>query len=952
MANNIKVSYYILMASKIKNNILVLLLVLIASFLFIANYTPGTFLSGWDTLHPEFNLGFNLQREFSGVFRENQGLGAVAAHSDMADLPHIIFLYVLHFFLPMEFLRYAFFFTMLIAGPIGMYLFLEKAVIKNKIASFLGALFYLLNLGTMQQFVVPFEMFATQYAALPWIFLFATQYIHHENKGRSLILFALVTLLASPTAFAATLWYFQFFVFVLYLLTLTFSQILKKNLAIVKKVFVIIALTLFINSFWILPNIYFITTHGASAQNAQVNKLFSKEAFLYNKEFGNIKDLSLLKNFLFDWNAYSDNNQFVQLLDPWIEHLKKPFVEQIGFLFALMSFAGFIYGIKKKNKILIAFLGPLFFSLFFLINDNPPTAFLYNALRNGTPLFAEAFRFPQNKVLGIFTFVMAIYFAVFQLMLMRLFESRLYRNLIIKSIYILIVVASMSYFILPAFKGNFISPYMRINIPQEYFSLFDWFKDQNPDARIANLPIYSQWGWEYYNWYEDKKPSFQGAGFSWFGIEQPLLNRDFDRWNPANEQYYREMSHAVYSRNSAELTGVLKKYDISYILLDKNIIAPEQGGNQNVLFFDEIETLLQGNPIIQKVANFGNLFVYETSFGNQHVRLIKNPPALGPKAQAFYQDFAYTKYNDYITYPDPEKNTIFYPFRDIMGNDNRIISQRVLSYPQGKEIQPNIFQEKTVNECDPYSKINPESEKNIIEENSEKFIRYSSFSGSFCDRYSFQNLLRNQGYLISITSRNIQGLPLRLCLVNYISGNCEFSTQVSASPVFKEDTFLLPPSGDGVGFDVYFNNFAITKSPSINDIKSIRVTPFPYTQLSQIEEYNTKSDSKNVDVIAFSQSFDKGWKAYEVKNTNWLNTTLPFLFGNELKEHVLVNNWTNGWVLDDQRPMTEDSPLGEASKRLVIIFWPQYLEYLGLVVLIGTFTWLLLTTGGKTKIRH
>ena len=79
------------------NNVIVITLLLISIILAITNYTPGTFLSGWDTLHPEFNFGLNLGREITGVFRTEQGLGAVAAHSHMADLPHVFILYFLNF---------------------------------------------------------------------------------------------------------------------------------------------------------------------------------------------------------------------------------------------------------------------------------------------------------------------------------------------------------------------------------------------------------------------------------------------------------------------------------------------------------------------------------------------------------------------------------------------------------------------------------------------------------------------------------------------------------------------------------------------------------------------------------------------------------------------------------------------------------------------------------------
>ena len=124
---------------------------------------------------------------------------------------------------------------------------------------------------------------------------------------------------------------------------------------------------------------------------------------------------------------------------------------------------------------------------------------------------------------------------------------------------------------LPAFKGNLISPSMKTTIPNEYFELFEWFQNQ-PKRRIATLPINSFWGWSYYDW------DYQGAGFLWFGLRQPLMDREFDRWNPLNEQYYREMSQAIYEKNGVMFGKLFDKYDLGYVLLDENVIAPVQGG--------------------------------------------------------------------------------------------------------------------------------------------------------------------------------------------------------------------------------------------------------------------------------------------------------------------------------------------------------------------------------------
>jgi hypothetical protein len=47
-----------------------------------------------------------------------------------------------------------------------------------------------------------------------------------------------------------------------------------------------------------------------------------------------------------------------------------------------------------------------------------------------------------------------------------------------------------------------------------------------------------------------------------------------------------------------------------------------------------------------------------------------------------------------------------------------------------------------------------------------------------------------------------------------------------------------------------------------------------------------------------------------------LSTYLPFLFGHRLSDHILANNWANGWQT-------------ESGGRIIILYLPQYLEYLG-----------------------
>ena len=89
--------------------------------LFFANYKPGTFLTGWDTLHPEFNFPLAFERTINGVWRTDQGLGTIAIQSHMADLPRIFALWILSFAFPLNSLRYITMLTPLLIGPLGIY---------------------------------------------------------------------------------------------------------------------------------------------------------------------------------------------------------------------------------------------------------------------------------------------------------------------------------------------------------------------------------------------------------------------------------------------------------------------------------------------------------------------------------------------------------------------------------------------------------------------------------------------------------------------------------------------------------------------------------------------------------------------------------------------------------------------------------------------------------------
>ena len=133
------------------------------------NFKSGTFLTGWDNLHPEFNFFLNIKRSLFAVWQEYQGLGLLGGMGHASDLSRQVFLLILSLIIKTKYLRFLFTLLMLILGPCGVY-FLPQTVLPEQVSqttrkyvSFLGGLFYLFNLSTVQVFYVPFETFIAHY---------------------------------------------------------------------------------------------------------------------------------------------------------------------------------------------------------------------------------------------------------------------------------------------------------------------------------------------------------------------------------------------------------------------------------------------------------------------------------------------------------------------------------------------------------------------------------------------------------------------------------------------------------------------------------------------------------------------------------------------------------------------------------------------------------------------
>ena len=875
---------------------------------------------------------------------EHQGLGAVASQAHPSEIPRLLIIWLLDLALPQDMVRYSFFFLCLVVGALGVYFF-SKYLLSIKwhrsvsVSAFLASLFYIFNLTTVQQFYVPLEMFAVHYALLPWLFHLGLKFLREGNK-KVLLCFGLTTLFSSSMAHTATLFYVYLACLAMFLTLINF-----------RKGIFLVTLTVLINSFWIFPNLYFIKNHSQEVSNSKIHKDFTEEAFLQSKAFGNIENLSLSKNFLFNWREFSVlQNTYVDLLDEWQAHLSKPYVKEIGYVLFILSLLGLFVSIFSKSKASVMLILPFLVSVFFWINSNPPTQSFFDYLRNNFSLFREGLRFPFTKFSIVMVMILSVWFS---------FTSRLIINLLgkinIGFVYPLIASLAIIYFQLPSLQGNLISPSMKVKIPNEYFEVFSWFNNQDKNARIVKLPLNTFWGWNFYGW------NYQGAGFTWFGIPQPTLNREFDRWSKYNETFYNQASFALYEKDNNTFESILKKYQVKYLLLDESVL--NAGGNQELLFVPEIKEILS-DLNYQPVFRDGFLTVYETPYEtNKFVSTPQTYTAVNADLTYSSSDPIYEKYGDYISAPitdyrlpitvpgfpfvnfDPRGSVgIRFQISDV-GNqlvfENKKANAKVI-LPVEDKITESFGPDrgfKEVYNCD-LKKTGTVSRENLTG----KRIYLAEDGGVACDYFDYPTLKPEQAYVLRIKGENKQGRSLKIYLQNWATNRMDLEELLPARPA----------GGPEGKFDSYFVFFggphtlnietrSFGRIASENVIQGIEIYPFDINFLTGLTQNSEKllTQTNNLKILSvkkigtafyevktkgeglleLGQGYDQGWLGFRATPEESLRATIR---GVTWLEHVKVNSWANGWLV-------QPSDILNPTSYIHIIFWPQLLEWGGMV---------------------
>lgn len=579
------------------------LLVAVAGILIWRNHVPGTWLTGWDTLHPEFDLSLAFQRMWHGVWRTDQGLGALAAHSHMSELPRLLVLSLLSVVFPAHLLRYAFIGLCFLVGPVGVF-FLTRELLPRKssliaqLGAFLAGLLYMGNLGTVQHFFVVFEMFAVAYAAIPWLWYLGLRFLKTGTR-HTLVGLGIVGFLSSAMAYASTLWFASMAGFCLFLAGYALVKRSKKSW---RRIVIAGLVLLAVNAYWLLPNLYYFASSGGQGPaESKISQLFSPESFLHNKAYGSIADTLLLRNFLFNWQIYDfESQQFVMLLETWQQHSQQ--FAAVGFLLMSITLFGLVIGFAQRTRWRLALALPFVLAGVVLAIDTPVIGQVFEWLRATFPFLKEALRTPFTKFSLIALLVYSVAFAAGWQALAYWIKQRF--GIAATAGLWIVLAGSIALWSLPMWQGELISKRIQLEIPEAYFELFSFMKQQPAQARVALLPMSGPFGWEYLDW------GYQGAGFLWFGMPQSVLVRDFDRWSPYNETFYLQLQAQLTAGDATGVRRVLEQYRVQYLLVDQHLTKAGQPLTQEELTALEEVLLASG---AHPIWDYDQLTVYQTT---------------------------------------------------------------------------------------------------------------------------------------------------------------------------------------------------------------------------------------------------------------------------------------------------------------------------------------------------
>lgn len=941
--------------AKILHHWPILVLLALEVALFVTNYTPGTYVVGWDNMYPELNFRLNFKRAIFGVWQEYRGLGVEDGLSHAAELPHYALLWLTSFILPQNLLRYTFIFLTHLLGGIGMYVLVYATLARNTksiihtLVAFVAALFYQYNFATVQMFYLPFEVFMVHFAALPWLLWAVVSYLLHGGK-RSAMWLVVLSLLSTPQAHVPT-------VFLVYLMvlaaTLLIHVVTHHSWTTWKRAITVLLITFLTNAFWGLPFAHNTLFHAKDIANSKNNQIATDDIFAKNQRYGDLPATALMRSFSLDYVQYDHTTgQQSFMFAPWKNHIDGPFAAVAAGVFFSLAIIGAFLVIRDQRKEWYPYLILFVFSFLIIGNDVPVLSAFSEWLRSTIPLFHNVFRFVFTKFFTLYALTYSILIAVAIHELLKTSHGSK-RDI---SILTICFVVLLGFSTLPSFRGNFFFKNLRVSIPKDYFDAFAFLDTKSPSERIAVLPAPWFWAWTQYNW------GVIGSGFQWFGIPQPIMDRAFDPWSGTNENFYWQLSQAIYTKNPARLLAVLQEHNVSWVLFDEHIINASYDRAQ---YTEDIRMMLTLIPQAVKAFQSGKITLYyfpSNNPGSSFVSQTKTLPNVGPALPWNDTDMAFAHYGPYMS-DTANTASAWYPFRSLFtGRTQAELGFRAIedeqsislsgSLPPSPELYrlsypsvsvqtfaqldaitglpkvapvPNVSTNdtslvvtipktsgawsydslatkglaQTPRSCDGFNTGLYQHE--MKQDANGKYLRLRSLGSSNCLSIDLPLLPQRYGYMVGVEHRTVRGRSLSFSVTNRETRRTFMETLLPAQKEsFTTSWFIIPPMDTyGLGYSVNFDNISIGRNPAVNDLKRVRVYPIPYDFLAQMRFVRAEQPTASEPTKPASVSHpNPAW--YEVRLQNEDGSPIT---SETTQTLILSQSYDAGWIAFTKTPI-------------------------------------------------
>ena len=829
---------------------------LIVGSIIAANIRPDLWLMGWDGLYPELNVWLNIIRGLSAGWQEYYGVGLVGGHGFAATLPHTLIIGVLATVIPQHLVRQLFIFLCYYLGGLGMLLVSNKILKKlfEKelwFISLITALYYLLNLGTIQVFYVPLEAFTVHFVAWPWLTYF-TILLLEKLTLRRVGAFTLALVLTSIQGFIPAL----FVTYATSLLFITGSYLVMHRFQreAMKAVAIIWLCVAAANAYWIGPVAYFSLTESRDYITAYNNVLSTPEFVGLSVNYGDLPNVALLRSFL--WQSYELGGPIMR---NWISHWQRPSVPAVGYFFFGLTIIGTLAALTAKRRpLMFGFVLSFLYMFGNVAIDIEPFGSLVRCIQSQSPELNQVFRVTFTKFGGGLSFYYALFLGIGISVIIRRFRTA---GLAI----LMLLLLCYGY---PVWQGNLVYNKLFISLPRQYIELKDYLNSL-PEGKIADFPQDCAEGWYNTLW------GYFGSGHLWYGVKHPFMARAFDVWSKQNENYYWELSTALRQQDYQVIEQVFNKYGVRYVLYDQNVThCRSQKGNLSSLDFSNY---------MRSSANYTK----RASFSAEHVLPIT----------------VYERRVTSTTYSEGERPKHI---------DRQILE--TLNPTPVATIAGELL------ETVPCQEAPHPQQSLLVREDKSGTTRLISTNADYCLSALFDDVNTSKPYIVEIESRHVSGQALRLSVEN--KGRpvgLELWVPTDSNPTY----FYIPPTFPSeLLYTVTIRNTSNNRFTTMNEVVNLILYDVDDESSSDIEQIRLISPdivnhfltwlyvvpAPTQQTLVLNQAYDRGW--------------LAIANGKRLSNHTIVNGWANGWSL------TGDE------KNIIIIFWPQLLEFAGFGLLL------------------